>query len=171
MVLVGIAGSGKSTWAKEYMKDQERQGRNIVRISRDEIRFSFIEDNEEYFAKETQVFNTYIKNIREHLEDDVTDIVIADATHINANSRKKLLKKLNLSNVTVVAVVFETPVSRCIEQNKLREGRECVPRVAIYNMRKYFTMPTHEEGFNEIASSGVILCRNEADENTYEKMK
>lgn len=160
LMLCGIAGSGKSTWAKEYIKDQKRQGKNIVRISRDEIRFSLVGENEEYFSKETQVFNTYIKNIRKYLEDDITDIVIADATHINANSRKKVLKKLNLSNVIVVAVVFETPVSRCIEQNELREGRECVPRIAIYNMRKHFTTPTYEEGFNEIASAGGILCRS-----------
>ena len=160
LMLCGIAGSGKSTWAKEYIKDQKRQSKNIVRISRDEIRFSLVGENEEYFSKETQVFNTYIKNIRKYLEDDITDIVIADATHINANSRKKVLKKLNLSNIIVVAVVFETTVSRCIEQNELREGRECVPRIAIYNMKKHFTMPTYEEGFNEIVSAGGILCKS-----------
>lgn len=169
LMLVGIAGSGKSTWAKRYMKNQERQGKNIAKVSRDEIRFSLVKENEEYFAKETQVFNTYIENIRKYLEDNITEIIVADATHISVNARKKVLKKLNLSNVTVEAVVFETPIPRCIEQNEQRKGREYVPRIAIYNMRKHFTIPTYEEGFNKIIRINASLDRNEVNKDTYKK--
>lgn len=169
-MLVGIAGSGKSTWAREYVKDQTKQGYHAVIVSRDVIRFALVDENEGYFSKENDVFKNYINNIKNYLTDDDIDIVIADATHINEKSRAKVLKELNLNNVTVEAIVFRTPVTRCIQQNKTRIGREKVPDVAIYNMQKNFTMPTNEEGFNMITTAGEDLCRNEVNEMTYLKI-
>ena len=46
--MVGIPGSGKSTWAKARCKNNP----HAAYISRDEIRFSLLKDEEEYFAKE-----------------------------------------------------------------------------------------------------------------------
>lgn len=170
LILVGIAGSGKSTWAREYAKDQARQGRHVVIVSRDAIRFALVDEGEGYFSKETDVFRNYISNIQNYLNDDDVDIVIADATHINEKSRAKVLKKLNLRDVLVEAVIFRTPVTRCLKQNKTRIGRERVPDVAIYNMQKNFTIPTNEEGFNMITTAGEALCRNETNEMTYLKI-
>ena len=170
LILCGIPGSGKSTWAREYVKDQTRQGRHVVIVSRDVIRFALVDEGEGYFSKETDVFRNYISNIQNFLNDDDVDIVIADATHINEKSRAKVLKKLNLRDALVEAVVFRTPVTRCIQYNETRVGRAKVPNVVIYNMQNNFTVPTNEEGFNMINEAGVVLCRNEADEMTYLKM-
>ena len=46
-LMCGIPASGKSTWAREH---QEMFGGVIV--SRDEIRFSIVKDDEEYFSHE-----------------------------------------------------------------------------------------------------------------------
>lgn len=159
LMLVGIAGSGKSTWAREYVKDQARQGCHAVIASRDAIRFALLDENDEYFAKENDVFKNYINNIQNSLADDDIDVVIADATHINKKSRAKVLKRLNLKDVIVEAVVFNTPVTRCLQYNETRVGRERVPNVAIYSMRKNFTLPTNEEGFNTVNDAEAILCR------------
>lgn len=169
LMLVGIAGSGKSTWAKEYVKDQIIQGHHSVIVSRDVIRFALVDEGEGYFSKETDVFRNYISNIQNYLNDDDVDIVIADATHINEKSRAKVLKKLNLRDVLIEAVVFRTPVIRCVQYNETRVGRAKVPNVVIYNMQKNFTVPTNEEGFNIINEAGAVLCRNEANETTYLK--
>lgn len=159
LMLVGIAGSGKSTWAREYVKDQARQGCHAIIASRDAIRFALLDENDEYFAKENDVFKNYINNIQNSLADDDIDVVIADATHINKKSRAKVLKRLNLKDVIVEAVVFNTPVTRCLQYNETRVGRERVPNVAIYSMRKNFTLPTNEEGFNTVNDAEAILCR------------
>lgn len=170
LMLCGTPGSGKSTWAREYVKNQARQGRHVVIVSRDAIRFALVDEGEGYFSKEADVFKNYISNIQNYLNDDDVDIVIADATHINEKSRAKVLKKLNLKDVLVEAVVFHTPVTRCIQQNKTRIGRERVPDVAIYNMQKNFTIPTNEEGFNIVNDAEAVLCHNEANEMTYLKI-
>ena len=62
-LLMGIQGAGKTTYAKKMIDN------NTVHISRDEIRFKLIEPNEEYFAKEAQVFKTFMNEINNNLEE------------------------------------------------------------------------------------------------------
>ena len=57
MVMVGIPGSGKSTFAKHYSEDANNMP--IVWISRDEVRYSLISEKDEYFAKEKDVFKVF----------------------------------------------------------------------------------------------------------------
>ena len=59
-MLCGVAGSGKSTYAKEKLKYGEI-------ISRDEIRFSFPISKETYFSYEKEVFNLFINKINKAL--------------------------------------------------------------------------------------------------------
>ena len=49
-LLSGIPGSGKTSWAKKRI--EEHGG---IHCSRDEIRFSVLEDDEDYFAHEDEV--------------------------------------------------------------------------------------------------------------------
>ena len=48
--MVGCPGSGKSTWAKKHLPD-------TYYVSRDEVRFSLLQDGEDYFSHEKEVFN------------------------------------------------------------------------------------------------------------------
>lgn len=61
VLMCGAPGSGKTTIAKKLMCN------NDLYISRDEIRYSMISDEDEYFSKEKEVFNEYIKQIDEAL--------------------------------------------------------------------------------------------------------
>ena len=58
IMLCGCPGSGKSTWTQQY-----KENKKVVIISRDEIRFRLVSEKEEYFSKETQVFNIFISEI------------------------------------------------------------------------------------------------------------
>ena len=69
------------------------------RVSRDAIRFSMINDNDEYFQKEKNVWKEYIHQIQEEI--NANNTVIADATHLNKKSRQKLLNTLNLKDYVV----------------------------------------------------------------------
>ena len=80
-MMVGCPGSGKSTFAKTL------KGKYI---SRDEIRFKLLQDEDDYFAKEGEVFQKFIYEIEEGLS-KYGDVIV-DATHLNKGSRHKLSK-------------------------------------------------------------------------------
>ena len=136
-LMCGIPGSGKSTWVKKRL--MENGG---IWISRDEVRFSMIREDEDYFSKENEVFDKFIANICEALKSPLAENIYIDATHISDKARKKVLNRLPKDNIDeVIYVVFKVPMEVCLERNALRTGREVVPESAIYNMAKSFKMP------------------------------
>lgn len=117
-------------------------------VSRDEIRFSIIGENDAYFSKEKTVYNEFIKRIQKALDSGKS--AIADATHINKQSRNKLLSNLNLEGVSVIAVYCDTPFDVCLERNDLRTGRQKVPYEEMKSMHRWSSQPKVEEGFELI---------------------
>jgi len=156
IVMCGIPGSGKSTWIKNKMCSQN----GVAVVSRDAVRFSMISSEDEYFSKEKQVFAEFIRLIKSHLEGDEVETVIADATHISAASRKKLLASLgsSLKGVSVEAVVLNVSLATALERNSHREGLANVPETAIRNMYNGFRAPALTEGFNKIYICGENGC-------------
>ena len=148
IVMVGIPGSGKSTFAKHYSEDANNTP--TVWISRDEVRYSLISDKDEYFAKEKDVFKVFAKKINEALAEGKN--VIADATHINAQSRKKLLSSITVPDIQIEACVMELSLQECLANNEKREGRARVPKEAILRMYRQFEYPTFSEGFSSIST-------------------
>ena len=150
-IMVGCPGSGKSTYAKKNFP-------NALYVSRDEIRFSLVKENEEYFSKENEVFTDFINTINLGLA--AGDDVIADATHLNSKSRMKLLGSVDLdkTKTEVIAIVMQTPLELCIKRNELRKGtRSYVPINVIKNMYKFFKIPTFEECYGMI--DNIILIK------------
>ena len=141
-LMCGIPASGKSTWAREH---QEMFGGAIV--SRDEIRFSMVAENEPYFSKEDEVFDEFIRQIQELISDEETQDIYIDATHITEASRNKVLDRLYLGNVEIYAVDFNEVFAKCILNNANREGRARVPNSVIENMYKKYEAPSEGEKY------------------------
>lgn len=142
-IMCGAPASGKSWFAKnKLMKDS-----NWDYISRDEVRFSMIKDDEEYFSHETAVFNKFVEKIAIAL-DWGHDNVIADATHLNWGSRRKLLQALSkncvLEDVDVIPVVIDAKLKDIFEHNKLRNGRARVPEETIRKMYSSISDPVKD---------------------------
>lgn len=143
-ILMGTPGSGKSTWIRNHLDE------HTVWISRDDVRFSIVAEDEEYFSKEKQVFKEFIRRIDNALENGYD--VFADATHLNKASRNKLLRAVNHKLALNVDVIWiKTPLSECIYRNDNRKGtRSFVPRSVIRRMFYQIEKPEFEEGFDTI---------------------
>jgi predicted kinase len=135
-LLCGIPASGKSSWVAKQ---------NGYCVSRDTVRFSMVNEDEEYFSKEDAVFKEFIRQINESIATNENTYI--DATHINERSRNKVLNQLNLKDVDIYAVNFLTSLETCLERNSKREGRTTVPESVIQNMNKSFFPATPHEKY------------------------
>lgn len=143
-VMVGIPGSGKSTYAKT-LRDSMRY--TTVYISRDMVRMGILRDNDPYFSREDEVYETFCDSIAEWLEK--TD-VIADATHMSHGARAKLINALAYRGMTtdkynLVFVFMNVPVEECIRRDEARVGRAHVTAPVIRRMARSLTCPTMDE--------------------------
>lgn len=133
----GLPGAGKSTFLKANKKEDE------IIVSRDEIRFSLLKEQENYFHNEKTVFKIFIQTIGEELSKGKN--VYADATHLNDNSRYKVLNNLknifpNL-NFNIEIIYFNVPLNVCLERNYQREGIRQVPKDIIIYMSHSLNKP------------------------------
>lgn len=145
-LLAGVPGSGKSTWLKWHAPD------NSIIISRDQIRFSLLQDGEDYFAHESEVYFEFINQINDALENEYSDApIFVDATHLTKASRAKLLKRLFKEDISTLSIYwFDVPLKTCFERNDQRSGLAKVTRKVIRRMFYQKEFPTLEEGIDKI---------------------
>lgn len=153
IMFCGIPGSGKSTEAHRMAGSLTARGITVEHISRDELRFSIVSDESEYFSKEKKVFSKFVEKMNNSLNKN--NCTIIDATHISKASRAKILRRVeNPANVRLLVLYLTTPIDVCKQQNDLRTGRERVPQEAIERMAEQFETPTEKEfvkfGFDSV---------------------
>lgn len=153
-IVAGIPGSGKSTWIKNKMNKNKD-----FWCSRDLVRFSMLQYDDEYFSKENEVFKKWINNIRNNINMSVFtggDIYI-DATHLTPKARNKVLNQLDFCGHSLTGVNFLVDVEECIRRNNLRIGRAQVPESAIRNMAASFIPISQNENY---VYDDIIEVRN-----------
>ena len=144
ILMCGPSGAGKSTWAKKI----EEQIKPVHYVSRDEVRFSMVSEEEEYFSKEEEVFKEWIRRIQNFLDTDENCYIIADATHLSERSRNKTLDALNIpDNTNIIPVSVYPGVQKCLDRNEMRSGRARVPRSVIRRMCMSYEAPTSDEKY------------------------
>jgi tRNA uridine 5-carbamoylmethylation protein Kti12 len=154
-VLCGIPGCGKSTWVKNRMAENTSStDPKWAYVSRDEVRFSMITEEDDYFSKEKQVFEEFVNRICGNLSDAYIQNVIADATHLNEISRDKLInairrKRPNLP-LHITMVYFDIPLEVCKFRNDKREGRAHVPDEVMNKMYIQLEFPKLRKGLEAI---------------------
>ncbi len=115
VVLRGLPGSGKSTWAKQWVAEE----RGRVRVNKDDIRMMLF--NVEFDPKnEAVVHDVFLQNVRIHLSRGRS--VVADNTHLKASYVKELhALAASIGNVEVIEKWMNVDLNECIRRNFARE--------------------------------------------------
>lgn len=135
IILMGIPGCGKSTYAQTLLE----QNKDYEYVSRDEVRYEYVKDQEHYFDREGEVYREYCNRITMYLQRGKT--VIADATHLNESSRRKLMNTIGVKPDKVYLIFIDTPFETCVERNNQREGIRKVPMQHMYRMKRTVKLP------------------------------
>jgi len=138
-VLVGLPGSGKSTWLA---------GLGVNALSSDEMR-RLISDDPTNQNIHRRVFRLLRDLIKERLELGRPETYV-DATHLTPWERRPYIRLGELYGCDVEAVFFDVPLEVCIARNELR-GR-VVPREVIELMAKKMVAPSTSEGFTRVTT-------------------
>jgi len=145
-VLVGVPGSGKSTWIA-----QQEWARDCVVVSTDR----WIE----MFARElgrtySEVFDLFMPAAVRAMSAQVAlaqqqgrDIVW-DQTSVSVVSRAK--KFASLPDYEHVAVVFATPEPAELTRRLAQRPGKVIPESVVQHMINTFELPTESEGYREI---------------------
>ncbi len=138
-MLIGIPGSGKSTYAQTLGKPV---------LSLDGIRQELYGDERELgSARETD------RVLRERLEKlaRAGEDAVLDATHVSAQRRSRMIRLARrLGYDRIVGVWFRTPIGVCLKRN--RERPNALPDFVLFKMQKDLNRqpPAVEEGFDEL---------------------
>lgn len=143
IMTVGLPGSGKSTYLSKHATG--------VVVSRDQIRFSMLKEEDDYFAKEKEVWAKFVNSINTLLDLVSVENIYIDATHLDPSSRQKILRAIDTEKADeIIALYFDVPLEICLERNAKREGRAYVPEEVVRKMAARLTFPRVNEHFTKV---------------------
>jgi protein phosphatase len=119
VVLVGVSGSGKSTFAAAHFKPTEV-------ISSDYCR-GLVADDENDQSATADAFDVLHYIAGKRLA--AGRLTVVDATSVQAEARKPLLNLAREHDVLPVAIVFDLPEAVCVARNAARPDRDFGPHV------------------------------------------
>lgn len=145
-MLIGVPGSGKTTWAKsqDWFRDCAYISTDqYVQEWADNVGKTYSEVFEEYMPMAVSRMAGAVNGARDAGRD-----IIWDQTSTSISSRAKKFRML--PDYHAIAVVFQTPDEEEHQRRlKTRPGK-VIPEAVLFDMVWNFEMPTEEEGFAEI---------------------
>ena len=141
-ITVGLPGSGKSTYAKKFIKDKD-----VEYLSSDELRAVYGKDETDQSVTSI-VFGHIKRKVDEFLKDGKN--VLVDATSVNRKERSDYIKTAKKYGAKIVVIVFKMDRQGLIERNKKRgeQGGREVPTFVIDKMLNKFEEPSYDEGID-----------------------
>tara|TARA_R110002072_G_scaffold45565_1_gene126590 strand:- start:480 stop:929 length:450 start_codon:yes stop_codon:yes gene_type:complete len=132
VILIGLPGSGKSTWGKMMCP-------NHILVNGDAL-------------GTMDKVNSYVHS---SLNDGLKRSILIDATNLTLERRGPLIAMAKQFGYIVYGMYFNLDVKTCLDRIKQRvsEGGSKVSRVAVYTLNKKTIIPSLAEGFNHILAS------------------
>jgi len=125
IISIGIPGSGKTTWALEFL----RKNPDWVKVSRDDFRFMLRNSPVLDFKGESLVTDLFYKAARRAILNGYN--VILDNTHCKLSYINQAIEMLN-DVADIDYRYFDVPLKTCIERDEAREkkvGQEVIKRM------------------------------------------
>jgi len=143
VVLVGAAGSGKSTFAARLFEPSDI-------LSSDAFREILTGDPSDQRATKT-AFSIIHREVTKRLAAGRT--VVVDATNVEASARRQLLARAQFANVPAIAIVFALPRDVVLARNASRPGRVVESQIVERHLERLdVILPTiADEGFAVVA--------------------
>ena len=128
VIFIGLQGSGKSTFYRACLAGTHEH------LSKD--RFP---NNRRPARRQQQLLEEALGAGRS---------VVIDNTNPTRDERLALIGLGRSFGAMVIGYFFESRLTDCLERNRQRTGKACVPEVALYATRKRLEPPSLAEGFD-----------------------
>ena len=160
IVLIGISGSGKSTFAAKHFLGSEV-------ISSDDCR-AMVSDNENDLSATKDAFDLLNYIAAKRLTNG--RITVIDATSVQRQDRQKLIQMAKDHDVLPVAVVLNMPISVCTARNLQRADRQLGQHVLPNQQRqlKRGLRGLRKEGFRYVY---VLNGEAEIEQATFKRQR
>lgn len=145
-VLIGVPGSGKSTWAnsQEWTKDCAYISTDgYVERFAQRLGVTYNDVFETVMPRAIRLMTRAVHRARRKGKD-----ILWDQTSTTVKSRKNKFRML--PDYYAIAVVFRTPEAAEWERRLASRPGKSIPKFVLDNMVKNWQEPTEEEGFKEI---------------------
>lgn len=139
-VMIGISGSGKSTYANG-LKTSLKADLVETDAIREELTGDASDQSQNY-----KVFQVAKKRVNDLLSQGKNAII--DATSVSVRDRKDWIQIGRDNNAEVRAYFIDTPIDVCKSQNRKRQRR--VPDEVIDRQASRLESPTKAEGFDTV---------------------
>ena len=124
-VMIGIQGSGKSTFCGRYLSDVQRVNLDTLHTRNKEALM-----------------------IAECQRDGISYVV--DNTNPTRDDRARYIPSAKAEGYRIVGYFMQSRVQDCIKRNEGREGKAKIPNGAIVMTSNKLEMPSKAEGFDEL---------------------
>jgi predicted kinase len=139
VILMGLPASGKSTFFRERFAG-----------THDHVSKDLFWNNRRLQRRQEQLIGESLASGRS---------VVIDNTNPSIAVRAPLIAAAKAHGAEVVGYVFVAEAGAALRRNRAREGRERVPDVAIFTVRKRLEPPTLAEGFDRLFQHLLIHGR------------
>ena len=126
VILMGIQGSGKSTFYQRFLS------KDYVRVNLDTLKTRH---------REQLLVEECLNSGKSYAVDN---------TNPTVDDRRRYIEPAKVAGYRVVGYFMESRLKECIARNELREGKARVPAKAIAATSNKLQMPSYEEGFDEL---------------------
>ena len=124
-IMIGIQGSGKSTFCQKYLP-------NFYRINLDTLKTRH---------QEQLAIDECFRCGRNF---------VIDNTNPTIDERGKYILRAKKEGYKILGYFMESKIKDCIERNNQRTGKACIPATAIAATSNKLQLPSYDEGFDEL---------------------